>query len=173
MGAELRPGLERRTVVEGLIPGGGLRIRALRSGDVDAVVEIEREAFTTPWQAETFVGLLERDGVELIVMADPDDTIVGYAVLWCILDQGELANIAITPARRGGGLGARLLAHVLEVARGRGVETVFLEVRASNQAALELYARFGFEEVGRRRDYYDHPREDALVMKAVVSGEGG
>jgi ribosomal-protein-alanine N-acetyltransferase len=154
--------------VEGLT-ADGLRIRALRVGDVEAVVEIEREAFTTPWQAETFIGLLERDGVELIVMADAQDAIVGYAVLWCILDQGELANIAITPARRGGGLGFRLLAHVLEVARGRGVETVFLEVRASNQAALDLYAHFGFEEVGRRRGYYDHPREDALVMKAALA----
>jgi len=154
--------------VEGLT-ADGLRIRALRVGDVGAVVEIEREAFTTPWQAETFIGLLERDGVELIVIADPEDAIVGYAVLWCILDQGELANIAITPARRGGGLGFRLLAHVLEVARGRGVETVFLEVRASNQAALDLYAHFGFEEVGRRRGYYDHPREDALVMKATLA----
>jgi ribosomal-protein-alanine N-acetyltransferase len=159
--------------VEGLSVPDELRIRALRSTDIDAVVEIEREAFTTPWQADTFVGLLERDGVELIVMADPSETIVGYAVLWCILDQGELANIAITPTRRGRGLGARLLAHVLAVARERGVETVFLEVRASNQAALELYSRFGFEEVGRRRAYYDHPREDALVMKAVVSDEGG
>jgi len=153
--------------VEHLTPDG-LRIRALRAEDIEAVVEIESEAFTTPWQADTFLGLLERDGVELIVMTDPQDAIIGYAVLWCILDQGELANIAITPARRGGGLGFRLLTHVLKVARGRGVETVFLEVRASNHRALDLYAHFGFQEVGRRRGYYDRPREDALVMKAAL-----
>jgi len=173
VGTQIRPSLECRATVEGLSTSDHLRIRALRAADVDAVVEIEREAFTTPWQADTFLGLLERDGVELIVMADPEDVVVGYAVLWCILEQGELANIAITPARRGGGLGFRLLAHVLEVARGRGVEAVFLEVRASNRAALDLYARFDFAEVGRRRDYYEHPREDALVLKATLGSERG
>ena len=69
--------------------------------DVNAVVAIEGDAFTTPWQADTFTGLLDRDGAELLVMTDDDDAVVGYAILWCILDQGELANIAIVPARRG------------------------------------------------------------------------
>jgi ribosomal-protein-alanine N-acetyltransferase len=152
--------------VDGVTSSANLVIRRLRPADVDQVVRIEREAFTTPWQAETFTSLLDRDGVELVVMADEGGEVVGYAVLWCILDQGELANIAIVPGRRGEGLGARLLGHVLDLARARGVERVFLEVRASNEAAAALYARFGFEEVGRRRDYYERPREDARVLVA-------
>lgn len=147
----------------------GITIRPLVAEDIDAVVAIEREAFTTPWQPETFAGLIERDAVELTVMADDAGTIVGYSVLWCILDQGELANIAITPDRRGGGLGAHLLEHVLGVAAEKGVEKVFLEVRASNEAALGLYRRFGFAEAGRRANYYEQPREDALVMVATLS----
>jgi ribosomal-protein-alanine N-acetyltransferase len=146
----------------------GITIRRMEPGDVDAVAALEREAFTTPWKPETFAGLLERDGVELTVLAGDDGEVIGYSVLWCILDQGELANIAISPHRRGGGLGARLLGHVLEVAAARGVERVFLEVRASNEAALALYRRFGFSEAGRRRDYYEHPREDALVMVGTL-----
>jgi ribosomal-protein-alanine N-acetyltransferase len=162
--------------VEGVSLPRDLRIRRLRETDIDEVVRIEREAFTTPWQAETFAGLMERDGVELTVMTKSDDEVVGYAILWCVLDQGELANIAIAAGHRGAGLGAHLLRHVLDVARARGVARVFLEVRASNRAALGLYSRFGFDEVGRRKNYYERPREDALVLRAdldVSSGHPG
>lgn len=158
-------------VVSGPTPAAprAVEIRPLRHEDIEAVVAIEREAFTTPWQADTFAGLLDRDGVELLVLVDGREGVVGYAVLWCILDQGELANIAVTPGRRGQGLGARLLRHVMDVARRRGVEKLFLEVRASNAPALAMYANFGFEQVGRRRAYYDHPKEDALVMVAALT----
>lgn len=145
----------------------GIRVRPLHREDIDAVVAIESEAFTTPWQASTFESLLGRDGIELLVMTDAEVGVIGYAVLWVILDQGELANLALTTNRRGGGLGAHLLRHVLTRARTRGVEKLFLEVRASNQRAIELYRSFGFEDVGIRRGYYDHPKEDAKVMLAT------
>lgn len=148
----------------------GYACRPLEARDVPAVSRIEAGAFTTPWQPETFEGLLDRDTVEMVVMTDEADQIVGYAVLWCIVDQGELANLAIVPERRGMGLGSHLLRHVLRVAALRKVDRFFLEVRASNEAAIGLYERFGFAEIGVRRGYYDHPKEDALVM-AVSLGE--
>jgi [ribosomal protein S18]-alanine N-acetyltransferase len=144
-------------------------IRRLAACDLDAVVAIETEAFTTPWSADTFVGMLDRETVEALVMVDDIGSVLGYAVLWCILDQGELANIAIVPERRRDGLGAWLLRHVVDVARSRGVEKLFLEVRTSNEAAIRLYRRFGFDDVGARRDYYEHPREDAVVMLATLA----
>lgn len=140
----------------------------MRAEDVDAVVEIETEAFSSPWRKETFTDLIGRSGLELLVMEHSEEGVVGYAVLWCIVDQGELANVAITPRLRGRGLGTRLLASVLDVARGRGIETLFLEARASNTRALELYRRFGFTEVGLRRGYYDHPKEDARILMAKL-----
>jgi len=146
----------------------GVVVRRLEPEDVDAVVAIETEAFTTPWRRETFLDLVDRPGLELLVMEERDAGVIGYAVLWCILDQGELANMAVAPSFRGRGLGSHLLARVLETARDRGVETVFLEVRASNERAARLYGRFGFAEVGIRRHYYERPREDALVMKASL-----
>ncbi|MDH3272743.1 MAG: ribosomal protein S18-alanine N-acetyltransferase [Gemmatimonadota bacterium] len=146
----------------------GIAVRSLRKEDIDAVVEIESEAFSSPWQASTFEGLLDRPGVELIVMTEGARGVIGYAVLWCILDQGELANLALTTSRRGAGLGAHLLRHVLEVARKRGVEKLFLEVRASNERAIELYHGFGFTDVGLRRNYYERPTEDARVMLATL-----
>ncbi len=142
----------------------GIEIRTLGPDDVDAVVEIETEAFTTPWQANTFKSLMGRDGVELIVIEDAIEGVIGYAGLWCILDQGELANLALSPLRRGAGLGSHLLQHVVDVASSRGVHKLFLEVRSSNAAAIDLYQRFGFADVGLRPAYYDNPREDARVM---------
>lgn len=144
----------------------GVAVRKMRAADVEAVAAIEAEAFASPWSAETFASLLDRTSLELLVLEDAREGVIGYAVLWCILEQGELANVAVTPRLRGRGLGKYLLSRVLEVARARGVETIFLEVRPSNERAVELYRRLGFAEVGRRKGYYEHPREDALVMRA-------
>jgi [ribosomal protein S18]-alanine N-acetyltransferase len=140
----------------------------MRPEDVQAVAGIEAEVFTSPWSAETFASLVDRPGLELLVLEDEREGVIGYAVLWCVLDQGELANVAVTPRLRGRGLGTHLLSCVLDVARERGIQTMFLEVRASNERALELYRRFGFSDVGRRKGYYDHPREDALIMAAKL-----
>lgn len=146
----------------------GIAVRTLEAEDVEAVVVIETDAFSTPWQADTFHGLLDRDGVELVVMTHETDGVIGYAVLWCILDQGELANIALTPDRRGEGLGSHLLRRVMGIGRDRGVQKLFLEVRASNLGAIDLYQRFGFQDVGLRRAYYHDPPEDARVMLAAL-----
>jgi len=146
----------------------GMRVRRMERGDVGRVVGIETDAFSSPWSEETFTSLLDRPGLELLVLEDEREGVIGYAVLWCILDQGELANVAVTPRLRGRGLGAFLLSSVLDVARKRGIETMFLEVRASNAKALDLYRRFGFSDVGLRKGYYDQPREDALIMAAKL-----
>lgn len=139
-------------------------VRRMTAADLPAVVAIETEAFSTPWQLDTFAGLLDRGALELMVLTGGADEVLGYAVLWCVLDQGELANIAVRPELRGRGLGARLLDEVLAVSRRQGVAKLYLEVRDSNDGALRLYERFGFREVGRRQSYYTEPREDARVM---------
>jgi ribosomal-protein-alanine N-acetyltransferase len=146
----------------------GVAVRSLVPADVDAVVAIEAEAFTSPWRPETFLDLYGRPNLEMLVMEDREAGVIGYAVLWCIMDQGELANMAITPAFRGRGLGRLLLSRVLGTARERGIEAVFLEVRVSNERASRLYEQFGFVDVGKRRGYYDSPREDARVMRASL-----
>lgn len=148
------------------VPGAGVvpRIRAMSRTDVDAVAEIERGAFSQPWRPETFGTLLENPTAEMWVAEDREGGVVGYFVLWCIQEQGELANIAVTPGHRQQGLGSRLLDRAVERARERGVERLYLEVRISNTVAAEMYERRGFREVGRRRNYYEKPREDARVL---------
>lgn len=132
--------------------------------DVHAVAAIEADAFTTPWKATAFRTLLDRPGAVLLVLDLPSRPVSGYSVLWCIQDQGELANIAIVPEFREQGLGRQLLERVLAEARQRGVESLYLEVRDSNLRARSMYASQGFEEIGVRRDYYEKPREHARVL---------
>lgn len=139
-------------------------VRDMREHDVDRVAALEAASFGSPWQADTFRRLLGRAGAELMVV-QIEEEVIAYAVLWCILDQGELANIAVEESWRGRGIGGRLMGHVLDRARERGVKDLFLEVRESNAVARELYARRGFQAIGVRRDYYDSPREDACVLR--------
>lgn len=144
-------------------------LRTMAEGDVEAVARIEARTFSTPWSAATFRKLLGRADAELVVGEGPEGGIVAYAVLWCAADQAELANIAVVEAWRGRGLGSRLLDAVLERARQRGVRSLFLEVRVSNERAARMYEARDFVEVGRRKDYYQDPREDARVlMKHVI-----
>jgi len=141
-------------------------VRLMEAGDVERVAAIEGASFSSAWQADTFRTLLHRPGAELWVLDSLHDGVIGYSVLWCILDQGELANIAIADGHRGRGLGALLLGRMLDVGRAQNVASVYLEVRSSNEAAVGLYERFGFVHIGVRKSYYNKPREDALVMLA-------
>lgn len=159
--------MEARSVPPPPAPSGpleGERIRSMVERDVARVVELEASAFGSPWEADTFRRLLGRTGAELLVV-EVRAEVVAYAVLWCILDQGELANIAVDDMWRRRGIGARLLDRVLERARERGVTDLFLEVRQSNMVARDLYRRRGFTSIGVRRNYYDSPREDACVLR--------
>ena len=146
-----------------------LSLRPMTSSDVPEVVRIETTAFSTPWSSGTFCSLLERSGVELWV-AEWGDQLAAYAILWTVLDEGELANIAVRGDLRGRGIGSGLLGRMLEVAEDSGVRSLYLEVRESNGLAREMYARRGFHEVGVRRGYYEGPHEDALVLKKSLEG---
>ena len=169
MGAQIYPKLAIRSgcdlTVNDSNVGVDVVIRPMHRGDIDSVVAIELQAFTSPWKAETFLGLIGRTGAELWVVEHSRVGVIAYGVLWYLLDQGQLANMAVAPEFLGQGLAARLLDHMLELACNRGVKSIYLEVRASNERAAELYLGFGFKEISRREDYYDLPKEDARVMR--------
>jgi [ribosomal protein S18]-alanine N-acetyltransferase len=144
-----------------------VRLREMVAEDLPAVVAIEKESYTVPWSEATFRGLLRRRDAELIV-AESHGIVIAYAIFWCVIDQSELGNVAVTAKWRGRGIGERLVAEVLRRAGQRGVREVYLEVRPSNEVARRLYERFGFSQVGRRRNYYQEPVEDALVMRRAL-----
>lgn len=144
-----------------------IRIRRMRPRDMAAVMAIETASYTVPWSEATFRGLIHRSDADVVV-AEAEGELVGYAAAWFVADQAELGNVAVAESWRRRGIGARLVAVVLERAGERGMREVFLEVRPSNTVARRLYEQFGFRDVSRRRNYYAEPREDAVVMRTAV-----
>jgi ribosomal-protein-alanine N-acetyltransferase len=143
------------------------RIRRLRPEDLPRVLEIESASFSTPWKDATFRSLLLRADCDVFA-AERDGALLGYAACWTVLDQAELGNVAVAAEARGQGIGTALVEQVLRTVRARGATECFLEVRVSNQGAQGVYRRLGFAAVGRRRDYYAAPKEDALVMRLDI-----
>lgn len=145
----------------------GWQLRAMTAADIDAVMAIERRASPDPWRRYAFEQSLAPDSAQLL--ADQRGAAVGFLIWRVVADQAELLNIALLPEWRGHGLGRALLVALLEQLPA-AVSSMFLEVRASNFAAIGLYTAIGFNQIGERRDYYrrsDDPlagREDALVM---------
>ena len=151
-----------------------VRLRPAVAADAAAVAAIEQATFSDPWSPDAFVQLV-RNGDAFFTVADrgapgdPPQDPIGYVVAWFVLDEGEVANVAVSAAARGQGVGARLLDAALAEAGRRGVVQVFLEVRESNTVARRLYASRGFMELGRRRRYYRRPVEDALVLRCALA----
>lgn len=139
-------------------------VRPATLDDVPGIVEIERASFGDPWSVASFRGTFANEGA-IVQVAEQEGRVIGYFVAWVIGDEAELANLAVAPTERRGGVGALLLDALLRELESRGGATVFLEVRDGNAAARTLYASRGFEVTGRRKGYYRAPVEDAVLMR--------
>lgn len=140
-------------------------LRDLHPDDLPRIVEIEQASYSTPWRRSTFEGLMRRTDTDLLG-ATLDGFVVGYAIIWTILDQAELGNVAVDPEARQRGIGRMLVRGALRRALARGARECYLEVRQSNATAQRIYRAMGFLPVGVRRRYYAEPIEDAVVMRA-------
>jgi [ribosomal protein S18]-alanine N-acetyltransferase len=144
-------------------------LRPAAESDLNQVVQIERVCFADPWTEESFRRLLAGDSAIFQVIGYPPDfRVVGYVIAFAIGEDAELLNIAVEPPFRGRGLAGQMLDALLIELGSRGVRAAFLEVRESNRAARALYGSRGFAEIGRRRNYYRRPVEDALVMRRIL-----
>ena len=144
-----------------------VHLSTMGMADLDEVAEIERLAYTYPWTRGNFEDSLG-SGYTGLCMRAGGGHLLGYSVLMPVVDEAHLLNFCVAPAWQRQGLGARLLNWSIETARRSGFSALLLEVRPSNENALRLYERFGFELIGRRKNYYPAPqrsREDALVMR--------
>ena len=139
-------------------------IRPAEEADLDDVAAIERSVFNDPWSRRSFVDLVGERQVVFLVAVD-GKAVVGYTIVLLTPPESELANLAVSRLMQHQGLGRRLLSEALSTARERGSKEMFLEVRASNAAAIALYSAEGFAAVGRRVRYYARPIEDAIVMR--------
>lgn len=144
-----------------------LKLEPMREADLDEVLALELRVYPHPWTLGNFVDSL-KSNYPARVLRDSDGTLLGYFVVMPVVDEGHLLNVAVDGALQGQGLGRHLLAQSCDCARELGMESMLLEVRPTNQRALDLYQRHGFEQIGRRKGYYpasNGQREDAIVMR--------
>lgn len=141
-------------------------IEPLTAAELDEVLEIERQAFRSPWSRQLLGEELEREWARIDVRrrSADDRTIVAYINYWLVRDEVHLLNVAVHPRERRHGHGRALMDHLIDFARAHRCRYVTLEVRRSNLAAIELYRAVGFQAVGVRPRYYVDDDEDAVVM---------
>jgi [ribosomal protein S18]-alanine N-acetyltransferase len=133
---------------------------------VAQVAPIERTVFSDPWSERDLHDCVST-GVPFLV-AEQGGAVIGYVIARHALDEAEILNLGVVPTRQRQGVGRALVQGMLGQLRQWGVATVFLEVRESNSAARQLYGALGFAQVGRRRNYYRLPTEDAVVLRAAI-----
>lgn len=141
-----------------------LIFRPMEEKDIDQIVRIENESFTTPWSRESFENELSKNQFALYIVLEDEDVVFGYCGVWIIVDEAHITNIALLPKYRGMKLGEALLRKVMVIAKERGAKTMTLEVRVTNEIAQSLYRKLGFQNGGIRKNYYTDNQEDALVM---------
>lgn len=141
-----------------------VRIVPMNADHVDEVAELERICFSTPWSRNMLLEELDNALSAFLVALDDSGRVAGYAGLQVVLDEGYITNVAVRPDCRKQGIAGKLLQVFLDFAQGNRLAFLTLEVRASNYDAIALYGSRGFRSVGRRKNYYEHPREDAIIM---------
>ena len=146
-----------------------ITFRKMTANDADAVAEIELKTFSMPWKREDFFRELNKNFAEYIV-GEIDEKIVAYAGAWISFNEAEVMNVAVDENFRGLGIGKKLFAELIKICKIRGATAITLEVRASNTPAIKIYENFGLKSVGRRKNYYDNPTEDALIMSNTDLG---
>lgn len=145
-----------------------ITIEQMKKEDVDQVLVIERASFSMPWSKNLFLSEFRSPAVSSLLVAlengSLNRTVLGYIISWIVEDEMHILNLAVTPELRRQGIARQLVLAAIKRASARGARRAFLEVRASNSAAQKLYSNLGFTGSFVRRDYYDSPVEDAVVM---------
>lgn len=144
-----------------------MNLRPVTGEDLPILVKLETMCYTSPWSTEVFRSYFSFPGA-FGVVADDGGAILGYALAWSAGHTVELGNLAVVPEARQQGIGRALLRAILLGVEARGGREVFLEVRASNEAAIALYRSEAFVPLGKRRGYYRIPREDALIFCRIL-----
>ncbi len=147
-----------------------VRLRPMRAADLPTVMEIETSAYPFPWTLQVFKDCL-RVGYNASVL-ERDDSIIGYGIISMGAGKAHILNLCVHPNLQRCGYGQRILQHLLAFAKQKGVQSVFLEVRTSHKAAINLYDKTGFNEVGVRKKYYPNGnkgQEDGLIFAIELS----
>ena len=151
-----------------------IKIVPMNADHLESLERLERICFSRPWSRKMLAEELENQCAAFLVAEDAvTGDVLGYAGLLVAADEGYITNVAVLPEYRRRGVAARLLQVFCDFAAGQKLAFLTLEVRPSNEAAIALYTGFGFTERGRRRNYYDLPKEDALILTRDFAQEEG
>ena len=131
--------------------------------DASGIADIEAKTFPDPWDYRSVMDLLTSEG-SMCFTARDGGRVVAYVIGRLIAPEGEIYRVAVDEEYRRRGIAYRLLDYAVKTSRGKGLESLFLEVRSENIAAINLYRAYGFSEIGRRKNYYKNPTDDAIVM---------
>ena len=140
------------------------RIEDVREQELEQIEKIEKACFSLPWTVEQLRSQLKDSQHEFIAAKDDEGRVLGYVGMMYVLDEGYISNVAVAPEARRQGISDELIGELIRRSRSLGLAFVTLEVRCGNAAAIALYKKHGFVPVGRRKNYYDFPREDAILM---------
>ena len=140
-----------------------ITIQEMQLDDLEQVVEIEQQNFSVPWTENGFFSFLLRSDT-LFLVAKEEDRILGYMGIMMVLDEGEITNVSVAQTARRRGVGRLLVQTMLDKMRRVGLNMIHLEVRKSNTPAIRLYEQFAFVQDGERKNYYEEPTEDAVLM---------
>lgn len=143
-------------------------LREMEIDDLDAIMEIEHESFSTPWSRNAFKQEISENLLAKYIVAEVEEVVVGYAGIWLIIDEGHITNIAVKKDWRGQGIGKYLLMGLIDYCKRKGIHNMTLEVRKSNEVAQRLYKKFGFLDCGIRPNYYADDHEDAVIMWKTI-----
>ena len=142
---------------------GEIIIRKMQPEDLAEVCKIEKDNFSLPWSEKSFWESMEREDTVFLVALE-DEKVVGYIGCYCIAGAGEITNVAVKASHRRKGIGGKLLQKLYEKGAALDTQEYFLEVRESNEAAIGLYLRQGFVKEGIRKNFYEKPVENAVIM---------
>ena len=144
-----------------------IEILPMTKTSAEEAAALDKICFSSPWSADSLIEASGRADSSFLT-AFVDGKFAGYAGMLCVLDEGQICNVAVCPAFRRMGVGEALMAAQREIALSRGITVMMLEVRASNSAAQRLYEKLGWEKLGTRKNFYSSPREDALLYNLYL-----
>ena len=141
-----------------------IEIKPLALAHISQIAQLERACFSDPWSENAIKSELNNPLSYWLVALD-GDYVIGYVGSQAVLGEADMMNLAVAPEHRRDGVGMRLVRALIDGLKGMDCHCLTLEVRVSNDPAIRLYEKMGFEQVGRRPNYYFHPKEDALILR--------
>lgn len=144
-----------------------LKIRKMRREDIGAVAALEEVVFEDAWSEQSLISAWEQKQTLLLAAFD-DKRLIGYVILYYVLEDGEIARIAVDQEYRRRGVASRMLLEMGSLCQDNGIHKLLLDVRQSNETAIAFYEERGFCRDGVRRNYYTNPTEDAILMSCMI-----